>query len=241
MSSADRVRNGTANTASYCSIQERPDLARSYAPERVKGMYRRVAWYYDAWGKLTEGVASRRLLELAAVRDGSQILEVAVGTGRLFAEIAALNPSGHLEGIELSGDMLIRAQSRLQESAISASYRLQEGDAYKLPFADASFDYLFNAYMLDLLPVADFPRLFHEFGRVLKPGGTLAIANFSYGKNRANRIWYWLARTAPGLLTDCRPIRPERLLEKAGFEIFHQEEISQNTFPSSVVLARKRN
>lgn len=220
-------------------MTDRPALQRRYSPSRVKNLYRGVAWFYDSWGKLTEGKASDRLLDLASVADGSSVLEVAVGTGRLFEKIASLNPSGHLEGVELAPAMLRRARQRMQASDTRASYNLQEADAYHLPFPDAEFDYLFNAYMLDLLPEEDFPALLGEFRRVLKPGGKLAIASFSPGRTRLNRFWYWLARFAPALLTDCRPIEVDKALSKAGFEILHSEEISQNTFPSSVVLARK--
>ena len=220
-------------------MAEPPVLERSYAPARIRNQYRFVAWFYDGWGKLTEEKAANRLLSLAAPADGSQVLEVAVGTGRLFAEIAARNPSGHLEGIDLSRDMLKRARERIERRVIHASWRLQEADAYHLPFEDGSFDYLFNAYMLDLLPLEDFPILLREFWRVLKPQGKLALANFSYGKRKFNHVWYWLAKYAPALLTDCRPVQPERALCAAGFEILHLEEISQNTFPSMIVLARK--
>jgi len=220
-------------------MTDHPVLQRSYSPSRTRNLYRRVAWFYDSWGRLTESRASDRLLELAAVTDGSNILEVAVGTGGLFEKLTSLNTSGHLEGIELSPTMLRRAEQRMQQSGIEASYRLQEADAYDLPFADASFDYLFNAYMLDLLPEKDFPALLGEFRRVLKPDGRLAIASFSRGKSHLNRLWYWLARFAPAVLTDCRPVELAPVLTQAGFEIMQWEEISQNTFPSSVIVARR--
>ncbi len=218
---------------------EYPVLRRDYSPQQTRKQYRRVAWFYDWWGKLTEQVASDRMLELLAIAPGSHVLEVAVGTGRLFEKIAALIPTGHLEGIDLSPDMLRRARARIEQSGLVTPYRLQEADAYQLPFQDGSFDCLVNAYMLDLLPLEDFPLLLQEFNRVLKPGGKLAIANFSSGEKKINRIWYWLARFAPGLLTNCRPVQLEAALPAAGFELLHHEEISQNTFPSAIALARK--
>lgn len=221
-------------------MTDHPILQRSYSPSRTKNLYRSVAWFYDSWGRLTESKASDRLLKLAAVTDGSEILEVAVGTGGLFEKLASLNTSGHLEGIELSPAMLRRAEQRMKQSGIEASYTLREADAYDLPFADASFDYLFNAYLLDLLPQEDFPALLGEFMRVLKPDGKLAIATFSQGKTHLNRLWYWLARFAPAVLTDCRPIDLAPFLKQAGFEILQCEEVSQNTFPSSVFVALRQ-
>ena len=213
-------------------------LERSYSAQRIKDQYHRVAWFYDTWSRLTEDKAAHRLLELAEIRNGSRVLEVAVGTGRLFADIVRFNANGHTEGVELSRDMLEKARLRMGRESGGASYHLQEANAYKLPFEDNGFDYLFNAYLLDLLPEQDFPRILKEFHRVLKPGSRLATASFSFGNRPVHRIWYRLAQSVPSLLTGCRPIELTQPLQQAGFEIIHQEEVSQNTFPSAVVIAR---
>jgi ubiquinone/menaquinone biosynthesis C-methylase UbiE len=78
----------------------------------VPGIYRRIAPTYDAWGWLTEREARKRCLELAAIRDGDDVLEVAVGTGLAFREILKSNPTGHNEGIDLTPEMLARAESK---------------------------------------------------------------------------------------------------------------------------------
>lgn len=216
-----------------------PVLPRTFSPETVRRQYGRVAWFYDAWSVLTESRAVARLLELSEVRDGTRILEVAVGTGRLFTTLASLNPSGWTEGIDLSPAMLERARARLPRSVEEGRYRLREGNAYDLPFEPDTFDFVFNAYMLDLLPAEDHPRLLGGYRRVLKPGGTLALAYFSFGTARRHRFWSWLARRFPTLLTGCRPVRLESRLEAGGFAIVAREEISQSTFPSAVLVARK--
>ena len=64
-----------------------------------------------------------------------------------------------------------------------------------------------------------------------------SAVNISCTSTRLNRLWYWLARWAPALLTDCRPIDTGPALTAAGFEILHAQEISQNTFPSAVFIA----
>jgi ubiquinone/menaquinone biosynthesis C-methylase UbiE len=215
-----------------------PIFPRTYSPQTMKEQYARVAWFYDFWGRLTEDKALQRLVNLAEIEDGCEALEVAVGTGRLFAWLVARNPSGRNEGIDLSPDMLTRARRRLTDLAASRSARLQEGSAYALPFESDSFDILFNTFMLDMLPEEDFPRVLGEFKRVLKPGGKLALAYFSHGRTRANRFWVWTAKHFPSLLTECRPIQLVTPLRQAGFEILHREDISQNTFPSKIVLAR---
>ena len=216
-----------------------PILPRSYSPQTMKEQYARVAWIYSFWGQLTEARALRRLLDLAEIDDGSRVLEVAVGTGRLFSWLVTRNPSGRTEGIDLSPDMLARAQRRLAGVAAQRTARLREGTAYALPFEPGSFDVVFNTFMLDMLPEEDFPRVLGEFKRVLKPGGKLALAYFSHGRKYANRFWVWVAKHFHSLLTECRPIRLETPLQQVGFDILHYEEISQNTFPSAIVLARR--
>ncbi|MBI1365929.1 MAG: methyltransferase domain-containing protein [Alphaproteobacteria bacterium] len=214
-------------------------LKRDYAPERVKKQFAAVAWFYDVWGALTERKALDRMIELASLKDGDHVLEVAVGSGRLLASLAAQYPKSKFCGVDLSPAMLARARKRFAQIAPAAAYELKEGDAYCVPYEDDTFDVLINSYMLDLLPTEDHSRILAEFGRVLKPGGKLLLAYFSHGARKRNRFWPWLARHYPALLTNCRPIRPQAAVTAAGFAIEMQEEVSQNTFPSGVIVARK--
>jgi ubiquinone/menaquinone biosynthesis C-methylase UbiE len=216
-----------------------PILPRSYSAQEMKEQYARVAWFYDAWSCLTEEKAMNRLLELTEVQDGTNILEVAVGTGRLFSGLVERNPSGRNEGLDLSPDMLAHAQQRLERSNPDSKYHLFEGSAYELPFEEGAFDLLFNTFMIDMFPVEDYPRVLGEFNRVLKPGGKVAIAYFSHGLKRINHFWPWMAKHFPALLTGCRPVVLEPSLLQVGFSILQLEEISQSTFPSAVVVAQK--
>ena len=101
--------------------------------ERVAEIYRKIAPSYDLWAWLTESKARDRCLELAAIRNGEQVLEVAVGTGLTFERILEANPSGRNEGIDLTDAMLIRAEKKAAKSATS-NYCLRVGDAYDLDF-----------------------------------------------------------------------------------------------------------
>lgn len=220
-------------------MENQPILPRQYSSEHMKAQYARVAWFYDTWSYLTEDKALSRLLALGEASDGMQLLEVAVGTGRLFDRLVRLNPSGINEGIDLSPAMLGHARRRLARKGNTSTWHLQEGSAYELPYESGVFDRLFNTFMLDLLPIEDYPRVLGEFTRVLKPGGRLAIAYFSQGKNWSNRLWPWLAKHVPSLLTGCRPVDMVPALRQAGFEILTQESLSQNTFPSTIIVAQK--
>ncbi|MCK5325447.1 MAG: methyltransferase domain-containing protein [Woeseiaceae bacterium] len=203
--------------------------------DRVPDTYRKIARIYDLWAWLTESKARDRCLALAAIRDGEDVLEVAVGTGLAFEKILAANPSGRNEGIDLTEAMLIRAASRAAKSG-SRNYRLEVGDAYDLDFADNSFDVVVNNYMFDLLPQQDFPKVLEEFKRVLRPGGRLAIVNMAKGERWYNGIWERIYRINPALLGGCRGVSLLSQIEACGFKQTRREYISELTFPSEIVI-----
>ncbi len=219
-------------------MSERIVLPRTFSPQTLTRHYAAVAWFYDLWAWLTEDKAVKRAFRLAEIHDGMDILEVAVGTGRLFRKIVARNPNGRNEGIDLSPDMLARARKRLSRVS-GASWNLQTGSAFQLPYPENSFDRVFNSFMLDLLPVEDIPKAVSEFQRVLRPGGRLVLVNFGFGDRWYNGFWYWVAKYFPALLTNCRPVRPQQAIQRVGLNIIHEETISQNTFPSEIIIATK--
>jgi ubiquinone/menaquinone biosynthesis C-methylase UbiE len=204
--------------------------------EEVRRIYSKLSHVYDFWGSLTEQKATGRALQLAHIRNGERILEVAVGTGRVFKQILSQNREGQNEGIDLSPEMLARTEKRVRDRFFN--YSLKEADAYFLPFADESFDLIINNYMFDLLPEEDFLHVLREFRRVLKPGGRMVITSMTMGKRWYNRIWDRLARSTE-ILAGCRPISLEEDTKKAGFENLEVEYVSQFTFPSLVILAEK--
>ena len=213
-----------------------PMLDAKLDKHRVADVYQRIAPTYDLWAWLTETRARNRCLELAAIQDGDDVLEVAVGTGLAFEKIVASNPTGRNEGIDLTEAMLDRARKKALRAG-SENYRLQLGDAYDLDFPDNSFDVLVNNYMFDLLPEQDFPRVLGEFRRVLRPGGRLAMVNMTLGERWYNGIWERIYRLNPALLGGCRGVALLPVLKECGFQHPTRETISQMTFPSEIVYA----
>lgn len=202
---------------------------------RVADIYQKIAPSYDLWARLTESRARDRCLDLAAIQNGEDVLEVAVGTGLAFERILAANPAGRNEGIDLTEAMLIRAERKAAKSG-SGNYRLRVGDAYDLDFSDDSFDVLINNYMFDLLPQRDFLAVLGEFKRVLRPGGRLAMVNMTNGERWYNGIWDRIYRLNPALLGGCRSVSLLPELDTCGFRQVRREYISQLTFPSEILL-----
>ena len=201
---------------------------------RVADLYRKIAPSYDLWAWLTESEARNRCLELAAIKDGELVLEVAVGTGLAFEMILEANPSGRNEGIDLTEAMLSRAEKKAAKSG-SDNYRLRVGDAYDLDFPDDSFDVLINNYMFDLLPQQDFRTVLEEFKRVLRPGGRLVMISMTKGERWYNGLWERIYRINPALLGGCRGVLLLPQLEACGFGQTRREYVSQLTFPSEIV------
>lgn len=212
-------------------------------PARIKqasipALYKAIAPSYDVWGKLFETKARQRCLELARIRDGETILEVAVGTGLMFAEILKRNPAGCNEGIDLTEAMLDRAVQRATAIGVK-NYRLNQGDAYSLKFADDTFDLVVNNYMFDLLPENDFATVLGEFKRVLKPGGRLALVNMAKSERWHQSIWESIYKKDPTWLGGCRGVALSEFVRAAGFRDVSREFISQKTWPSEVVCGIK--
>lgn len=221
-----------------------PPLKARLEPDEVVRVYERTAPWYDAWARLTESRAQRRCLEMAAVRDGESVLEVAAGTGLTFSGLLRANPQGRTLGVDLTEGMLRRARVRAARTVREVKghqgrYELQQGDAHRLPFEDASFDLLVNNYMFDLLPEADFLPVLTEFRRVLRPGGRLVLVNMT----GAERFWHGIAETVyrinPAWMGGCRGVRLAPYVEQAGFENLQREYLAQASFPSEILVARK--
>ena len=208
-------------------------------PQRVIGTYTRLAPVYELWARLTEARPRRRVLELAAPRDGEAVLEVAIGTGAQLVELARRSPSGRVVGVELSDGMLAQARKRLAAAGLGGQVELVRANALELPFGDRSCDLLVNSYMLDLLPRDDIPRALAEFRRVIRAGGRIVLSNMTVGERPWHRVWDALYARGINLTANCRGVLAVPVLEQLGFEGVRREYISQFGFPTEIVSASK--
>jgi ubiquinone/menaquinone biosynthesis C-methylase UbiE len=208
-------------------------------PERVPGMYTRVARVYEAWARATESKARRRVLELASVRPSEDVLEVATGTGVQLVRLARANAGGNTVGVEISPGMLAQTRRRIHQAGLVDAIEVLEASALELPLADESFDLLVNSYMLDLLPRDQIPRALAEFKRVLRPGGRLVLSNMTKGERRRHRIWDWAYARGFVVTANCRGVLAGPVLRELDFADVTREYLSQMLFPTEIVTARK--
>ena len=129
------------------------------------GDYGKVAW-------LTVPLADQ-LCESANLRPGSTMLDVATGTGHVA--IAAARRFCQATGIDYVPELVDTAHARATAEGLDIEFR--EADAENLPFPDASFDYVMSA--IGVMFTADHQRAARELLRVCKPGGKVAVANWT--------------------------------------------------------------
>jgi len=101
-----------------------------------------------------------------------KVLDLATGSGDLAAEIAKQCPEVAITGADFSAPMLEVARKRRVPNL-----ELIEADAMKLPFGPATFDVVTAGF--GLRNMASWPDAVWEMARVLRPGGTLVILDFS--------------------------------------------------------------
>jgi demethylmenaquinone methyltransferase / 2-methoxy-6-polyprenyl-1,4-benzoquinol methylase len=102
------------------------------------------------------------------------VLDVACGTGDLSLELKK-NAKARIIGSDFCHPMLAIAKDKTGEARELIPY--VEGDAMCLPFADSTFDAVTIAFGLRNL--SNFKDGLTELGRILKPGGKLAVLEFS--------------------------------------------------------------
>ena len=112
---------------------------------------------------------------LGAVEPGARVLDVACGAGLdCFVASRRVGPSGRVEGIDITPEMVERARQHLEEAGV-AHAAVQEASAEELPFPDGSFDLVTSNGAINLMP--DKLAVFREIHRVLRPGGRLHFAD----------------------------------------------------------------
>ena len=137
----------------------------------VRAAYRRWAPVYDAtFGRLVK--AGMRQATKQANNYSGKLLDVGVGTGLALPHYG---PQLSVTGVDLSGEMLERAKTRVKKAHSANIEALLEMDASHLKFADETFDIVMATYVLTVVP--DPVKVVEELARVTKPGGTVIIVN----------------------------------------------------------------
>jgi demethylmenaquinone methyltransferase / 2-methoxy-6-polyprenyl-1,4-benzoquinol methylase len=183
------LEKGMAETATPVR-GTRPEGARTEADaaKKVREMFTRIAPNYDLLNhllslQLDHLWRSRVAKSLRPIFSHStpRVLDLCCGTGDLAIALAA-RYRAQVIGADFAHAMLIRANKKnesLKSPALARLRRIKfiEADALCLPFADSSFDLVTSAFGFRNL--VNYEAGLREMQRILKPGGTLAILEFT--------------------------------------------------------------
>jgi SAM-dependent methyltransferase len=119
-------------------------------------------------------IVNDRLVELAGVRAGNRVLDIATGSGEPALTIArAVGPSGRVVAVDMSPGMLAIARERIDAAQLT-NVDLVESDAESLRLDPHSFDAALCRWGLMFMP--DLEGMVRAIHRALKPGARFATA-----------------------------------------------------------------
>ena len=149
--------------------------------QRVAGVFTSVANKYDLMNDLmsfgVHRVWKRFVIDLAGVRTGERVLDVAGGTGDLTREFAkAAGERGLVVLSDINAAMLGEGRRRLVDRGL-VRVPLAQANAERLPFAENTFDCITIGF--GLRNVTDKDAALRSMTRCLKPGGRLLVLEFS--------------------------------------------------------------
>jgi demethylmenaquinone methyltransferase/2-methoxy-6-polyprenyl-1,4-benzoquinol methylase len=119
--------------------------------------------------------------------DARRVLDVATGTAAVATELVRANPARTVVGVDQSPEMLAAGRDRVAHAGLSERIELREGRAEDLPFADGEFDAVTFTYLLRY--VDGVPSTLRELGRVIRPGGTVAMLEFGLPRGVWRPLW----------------------------------------------------
>jgi demethylmenaquinone methyltransferase/2-methoxy-6-polyprenyl-1,4-benzoquinol methylase len=164
------------------TVPENESAAKEHAG-RVREMFGRIARRYDLLNHLLSvnidkrwrRIVANRVREKLSANPRARVLDVACGTGDLSLTLFEITGAG-VVGTDFCRPMLAIAAGKT-----NGRIRFIEGDALDLPFRDGTFDVATIAFGLRNL--SNVESGLAELSRVLKPGGWVAVLEFSRPAN----------------------------------------------------------
>lgn len=193
------------------------------ATERQRRVWDKAAPGYDRQMSFFERIWFGGGREWVGERAHGRVLEVAVGTA---LNLRHYSPDVTLAGVDLSPEMLALARERAARAG--REVELLEGDAQRLPVADASYDTVVCA--LGLCSIPDPAAAVAEMRRALVPGGTLLLLDHVASTSRLLYAGQRLVELGSVRFAGEHFTRRQLpLVEAAGFELVETERLKAGT------------
>lgn len=167
-------------------------------------------------------VATDWLIQHAGITRDSQVLEVACNMCTTSIQLAKQYQC-HITGIDMDAKALAKARQNIKNAKLEPFIEVRQGNAMKLPFADASFDVVINEAMLTMLNTTAKEKAIREYYRVLKPGGVLLTHDITFTKEHMHKLLAELRETIHVQVEPLPAPKWEELFYGVGFaKVTHQ-------------------
>jgi 2-polyprenyl-3-methyl-5-hydroxy-6-metoxy-1,4-benzoquinol methylase len=178
--SINRDRNGLDITADDSRLSRghetnsRIDITTIPDLEGVKAK-QKATWESGDFGQVARTIenAAEEFMARQPLKIGSHVLDVACGTGNLA--VLAARSGGVVSGIDIARNLIGQARARATAEGLRIDF--QEGDAEALPYGPCRFDLVVSMFGVMFAPRPDVVTA--ELWRVTKPGGRVALANWT--------------------------------------------------------------
>jgi SAM-dependent methyltransferase len=138
--------------------------------------YMRAPWIAGDFGALAREMGAPEAESFVArmeLEPGARVLDIACGTGNVTIPLA--RRGARATGLDMMPHLLEEARARAAREGLPI--RFDEGFAETLPYPDGSFDVLVSMFGIMFSPLP--ATVVSEMARVLRPGGRLALANWT--------------------------------------------------------------
>lgn len=166
-------------------------------------------------------MAANRLVELAKIQPGQQVLDVATGTGlAAIAAAVAVGSTGRVLGTDFAAGMLLQAQHKVAVSGLT-NIRFEKADADEQEFLENQFDVILCSSAIAYF--TDIPTSLRRWHDALKPRGIVAFSCLAETSPTASVLFrkvvqrYGITIPNPNELLGT-PQRCSQILDKIGFE-----------------------
>ena len=137
----------------------------------------RATWIAGDFGQIARFYTDQadEFIQRLELKPGMTVLDVACGTGNLA--LPAARTGATVTGVDIAPNLVEQARENAKNAGLDVQF--DEGDAEALPYADASFDTVVTMFGAMFAPR---PQLVAaELKRVCRPGGRIAMANWTPG------------------------------------------------------------
>lgn len=189
------------------------------------------------WHVIEEGAqpVTKKMLDLAKVREGHRILDIGTGVGEPALTAALrVGPKGYVLGIDQASQMILFAKRRVEQLQLS-QLEFREVDAEELSGLEEDFDAVLSRWGMMFIP--DCKATFEHIFRMLKPGGHLALSVWAEPENTPTISLPYevlksyvtlpeISHELPGAFRFSNPEHLVNILKSIGFESIETEFVN---------------